>query len=139
MPGHNDFRVIEFREHGIPIITPADTAASIRDPDTKPSAELIGSKDPSDVAQLEYRASSPIMALVLTLVAVPLSHLRPRQGRYARVGFAIIVYFVYSNLLSAAKVWVEKGQLAPSIGVWWVHILVLGFGLYLVSRESRSV
>ncbi len=61
------------------------------------------------------------MALVLTLVAVPLSRLRPRQGRYARVGFAIVVYFVYSNLLSPSKVWLEKGDLPPAIGVWWVH------------------
>ena len=68
---------------------------------------------PSDIAQLQSRASSPIMALMLTLVAVPLSRLRPRQGRYARVGFAIVVYFVYANLLSAAKVWVEKGNLPP--------------------------
>ena len=66
------------------------------------------------------------MALVLTLIAVPLSRLRPRQGRYARVGFAIVVYFVYSNLLSAAKVWLEKGELPPLIGVWWVHLLVAG-------------
>jgi lipopolysaccharide export system permease protein len=138
IPGHDDFRVIEFREHGIPIITPADTATRVEDPDTKPTRELIGSSAPSDVAQLEYRASGPLMALVLTLVAVPLSHLRPRQGRYARVGFAIVVYFVYSNLLSAAKVWVEKGQLSPLIGVWWVHILILAFGLHLVMREARS-
>ncbi len=59
------------------------------------------------------------MALVLTLVAVPLSRLRPRQGRYARVGFAIVVYIVYSNLIAAAKVWVEKGDLPPIVGVWW--------------------
>jgi lipopolysaccharide export system permease protein len=52
------------------------------------------------------------------------------------VGFAIVVYFVYSNLLSAAKVWVEKGELPPSVGVWWVHALMLGLGLYLVYRES---
>jgi lipopolysaccharide export system permease protein len=74
----------------------------------------------------------------LTLIAVPLSRLRPRQGRYARVGFAIIVYFVYSNLLKAAEVWVEKGTLPPAIGVWWVHILLLGFGIYLVLREART-
>ena len=78
------------------------------------------------------------MALVLTLIAVPLSRLRPRQGRYARVGFAIVVYFVYSNLLYAAKVWLEKGELSPEIGVWWVHALALSLGLYLVVREARS-
>jgi lipopolysaccharide export system permease protein len=78
------------------------------------------------------------MALILTLIAVPLSRLRPRQGRYARVGFAIMVYFVYSNLLSAAKVWLEKGELAPAIGVWWIHLAALALGLYLVMREART-
>jgi lipopolysaccharide export system permease protein len=78
------------------------------------------------------------MALVLTLVAVPLSRLRPRQGRYARVGFAIVVYFVYSNLLAASEVWLEKGELPPQIGVWWVHIIMLGLGLYLIARESSK-
>jgi len=137
VPGRDDFRVIEFREHGIPIATPSDVAGT-RDPDTKPTRELLGSHDPSDVAQLQFRTSTPLMALVLTLIAVPLSRLRPRQGRYTHVGFAIVVYFVYSNLLSAAKVWIEKGDLPPAIGVWWVHLAALALGLYLVSRETRA-
>lgn len=137
IPGESDFRVIEFREHGIPVSTPEGVAGTT-DPDTKPSRELWGSSNVSDVAQLESRTSSPLMALILTVVAVPLSHLRPRQGRYARVGFAIIVYIVYSNLLSAAKVWIEKGDLPPAIGVWWVHVAILGLGLFLVFREGNK-
>ena len=137
VPGKDDFRVIEFREHGIPIATPQDIRGSL-DPDTKPSRLLWGSNDPSDIAQLQFRASTPLMALVLTLVAVPLSKLRPRQGRYARVGFAIVVYVVYSLLLSACKIWVEKGELPPTIGVWWVHVAALALGLYLVMREARK-
>lgn len=137
VPGHDDFRVIEFREHGIPISTPSDLRGSL-DADTKPTRELLGSSAPSDIAQLQFRASTPIMALVLTLVAVPLSRLRPRQGRYARVGFAIVVYFVYSNLLSASKVWLEKSDLPPIVGVWWVHAAALALGVYLVLREARK-
>ena len=137
VPGRDDFRVIEFREHGIPIATPESVVGS-KDPDTKPTRELLGSDAPSDVAQLQFRVSAPIMALVLTLVAVPLSRLRPRQGRYARVGFAIVVYFVYSQLLYAAKAWLEKGELSPAIGVWWVHLAALALGLYLVAREARG-
>src|ERR1700683_1518867 len=135
--GKDDFRVIEFREHGIPIATPQDIPSS-SDPDTKPTRLLWGSNDPSDIAQLQFRTSTPLMALVLTLVAVPLSKLRPRQGRYARVGFAIVVYFVYSNLLSASKIWVEKGDVPPAIGVWWVHAAALALGLYLVMRDARK-
>src|SRR5580658_716923 len=138
VPGQDDFRVIEFREHGIPVITPEETVGTAKDPDTKPTSELWGSSSPVDIAQLQFRISTPIMALVLTLVAVPLSRLRPRQGRYARVGFAIVIYLVYSILLSAVKVWLEKGDLTPSIGVWWVHVAALALGLYLVARESRA-
>jgi lipopolysaccharide export system permease protein len=137
IPGRDDFRVIEFHEHGIPISAPADVLGP-KDPDTKPTGELIGSDAPSDIAQLQFRASTPIMALVLTLIAVPLSRLRPRQGRYARVGFAIVVYFVYSNLLSASKVWLDKGEIAPAVGVWWVHLGALALAFYLLGREMRS-
>jgi lipopolysaccharide export system permease protein len=137
VPGKDDFRVIEFREHGIPIATPQDILSSL-DPDTKPTRLLWGSSDPSDIAQLQFRTSTPLMALVLTLVAVPLSKLRPRQGRYARLAFAIVVYFVYSNLLTASKIWVERGDLPPAIGVWWVHAAALALGLYLVMRDARK-
>jgi lipopolysaccharide export system permease protein len=137
VPGKDDFRVIEFREHGIPISTPQDIRSS-SDPDTKPTRLLWGSSDPSDIAQLQFRASTPLMALVLTLVAVPLSKLRPRQGRYTQVGFALVVYYIYSNLLSASKIWVEKGDLPPAIGVWWVHAAALALGLYLVMRDARK-
>jgi lipopolysaccharide export system permease protein len=67
-----------------------------------------------------------------------LSKLRPRQGRYARVGFAIVLYVAYSSLLSASKIWVEKSDLAPAIGVWWVHAAALGLGLYLLMRDARK-
>ena len=136
VPGHEDFRVIEFREHGIPFAPPSNPLGT-KDPDTKPTRELIGSHAAADIAQLQFRASSPIMAMLLVLIAVPLSRLRPRQGRYARVGFAILVYFGYSSLLSAVKAWLEKGDLSPEVGVWWVHAAALGLALYLYYRESR--
>lgn len=135
VPGRRDFRVIEFREHGIPIMTPTSLPGTL-DPDTKPTLALLGSMAPTDIAQLQFRSSAPLMLLLLTLIAVPLSRLRPRQGRYARLGFAILIYFFYSNLLSAAKVWMEKGILPPSVGVWWVHLIALGLGLCLLLRES---
>lgn len=135
-PGHADFRVIEFREHGIPIGAPSQSTAP-QEASGKPTLALLGSSVPADIAALQFRTSTPLMALVLTLIAVPLSQLRPRQGRYARVGFAIVVFFVYSNLLSAAKAWLEKGDLPPLVGMWWVHALALIFGLWLIARQAR--
>jgi lipopolysaccharide export LptBFGC system permease protein LptF len=49
-----------------------------------------------------------LLALVLMVLAVPLARLRPRQGRFGRVGIAILVYFIYSQLMAAARTWVES-------------------------------
>jgi lipopolysaccharide export system permease protein len=64
------------------------------------------------------------------LVAVPLSRLRPRQGRYSRVWLAIVVYFAYSNLVSAGKVWLARGTIPEFLGLWWTHVAIalLAFG-----------
>ncbi len=78
-------------------------------PERKPSRELFGSSELVDIAELQRRISLPVMVLVLAFIAVPLAALRPREGRYARVAVAILLYFVYANLVSAAQVWIEKG------------------------------
>jgi lipopolysaccharide export system permease protein len=135
VPGQADFRRVRFAEHGIPIRIPQFDGAEAR-PQGKRLVELIGSKDPREASELQWRVSLPLMVIVVALLAVPLSTLRPRQGRYARVALAILAYFLYSNLLSAARAWVEKGQLDPAIGVWWVHGVVVLLALYLLHRQS---
>jgi lipopolysaccharide export system permease protein len=65
------------------------------------------------------------MTLVLTALAVPLGRLRPRQGRYAHVWIAVLVFALYANLALAARTWLERGRIAPDLGLWWVHGLFL--------------
>ncbi len=137
VPGEATFRRIRFAEHGIPVVVP-EPGAGRKVPERRPTAELLGSADLSDVAELQRRISMPLMVLVLALIAVPLSALRPREGRYARVAMAILLYFVYSNLVSAAQVWIEKGRLPPAAGTWWVHALFAVVGLWLLHRQSPA-
>jgi len=135
IPGQATFRQLRFSEHGIPVRIPDPDAGKVRS-ESKSVSELLASTDPVDASELQWRISLPVMVLVLSLLAVPLSVLRPRQGRYAKVALAILIYFAYSNLISAGRVWVEKGQVDPRIGVWWVHFLVAGLALYLLHRQS---
>jgi lipopolysaccharide export system permease protein len=135
VPGQANFRRIRFVEHGIPVIVPEPGAGRDK-PERKPTSELIGSGSLRDVAELQRRISLPVMVLVLAFVAVPLAALRPREGRYARVAIAILMYFVYSNLMSAAQIWIEKGRISPVIGDWWVHLVMAMVGLMLLHRQS---
>ena len=135
IPGQAGFRRIRFAEHGIPVVVP-EAGAGRTVPERKPSRELFGSTSLVDIAELQRRLSLPIMVLVLAFIAVPLSALRPREGRYARVAIAVLLYFIYANLISAAQVWIEKGSLPPEVGTWWVHALFLIGGLVLLHRQS---
>jgi lipopolysaccharide export system permease protein len=134
-PGEANFRELRFTEHGIPVRIPGPDDRKLRS-EAKSMAALLASDVPRDVSELQWRISLPLMVIVLSLLAVPLAALRPRQGRYARVAVAIFVYFGYSNLISAARVWIEKGQIDPRIGVWWVHLLVVLLALLLLNRQS---
>lgn len=135
VPGQAGFRRIRFAEHGIPVVVPeAGQGRTI--PERKPTRELLESTALVDVAELQGRLSLPIMVIVLALIAVPLSALRPREGRYARVAIAILIYFLYANLVSAAQVWIEKGRISPAIGTWWVHAIFVVLGLVLLNRQS---
>jgi len=74
------------------------------------------SDDNSDKAEFQWRMSTPLSALLLALLAIPLSRSRPRQGQYARMLGALIIYAVYFNLLDVSKTWVEQGT---SESIWW--------------------
>jgi lipopolysaccharide export system permease protein len=76
-------------------------------------------------AELQWRYSCVIQVLILTLLAIPLSRVRPRQGRYAKFLPAILFYFVYLNLLFFARFLFEGGKTDPVFGLWWVNVLML--------------
>lgn len=136
VPGTREWRIVEFAEHGIPVRLP-DFKARKERRELKATRDLIGSADNPDRAELAWRVAVPTMALVLMALGVPLAKLRPRQGRYARIGIAILVYFVYSNLLAATRVWIEKGDPGGALGLWWVHLLPLAVAAWLLWRDER--
>jgi lipopolysaccharide export system permease protein len=135
VPGEKNFRVVDFAEHGMPVRTKKDEEREEL-VETKSSALLLASSLPEDQAELQWRISSPIMVFVLMLLAVPLSRSRPREGRYGRLGVGILIYITYVNLLSIARVWVEREEVPQWIGLWWVHLALGLVGLSLLGRES---
>ena len=134
VPGAANWRIVEFREHGIPVQLP-DTKKVKNREEMKSTPALLGSEAPRDRAELAWRTSVPIMALALMVLAVPIARLRPRQGRFTRVGLAVLAYFLYSNLLAAARVWIEKDAPAGQLGLWWVHLVPLAIAGVMLWQE----
>jgi lipopolysaccharide export system permease protein len=136
VPGSPQFRIVRFEEHVIPIQvpTPSDVVKAI---DAQPTEDLLGSTDLDKRAELHWRIALPIMSLVLTVIAVRLSRLRPRQGRYSKIWLATLLYFVYSNLISAGKVWLAHGTTPDYLGLWWTHA-VIALMAYLFFAAPRA-
>ena len=115
---------MHFAEHMIPVQVPVGNDA-VRDLEARPAARCCTSDDPDKRAELDWRVAMPLMCMVLTLLAVPLARLRPRQGRYARVWVAVLMFLLYSNLISVGKVWIARGTVPGYLGLWWTHAVVV--------------
>ena len=86
------------------------------------TAWLAGSADRMDVAELQWRLFTPVSAVLLALLGVPLSHTAPRQGRQAKVMTAVLVYAAYYFVTVMAKTWMEQGRIAAVPGLWTIHV-----------------
>jgi lipopolysaccharide export system permease protein len=121
--GERRFRIVRFAENSIPVRMP-ELAAGALALQGVPTSTLLASKDPAQRAEFHFRLAFPFMAVVLGLIGVPLARLRPRQGRYARVGYAVLIFFVYIQLSIAGQMWFARGIVPEWMGLWWVHLVV---------------
>jgi lipopolysaccharide export system permease protein len=135
VPGMQEFRTMKFAEHGIPFEI-SETKPGDLDGEAMTLAELLDRADPASIAELQWRISVPITLLVLTLIAVPLSRAPPRQGRYNNLVLGVLIYIIYSNMLGASKAWVANEAISPWVGLWWVHLLFMFYGIMMLMRQN---
>ena len=139
-PGSLAFQTLDFELYGVKIADELEERKKLRK-EAVPTLDLFGSDDPKHQAQLQWRVSMVLMVPIVMLLAVPLSKVNPRQGRFARLFPAIVLFMVYISLLIAMKGMLEKGQLNPTIGLWGLHAvyLLIAMGLLVVPEWRRRL
>lgn len=123
-PGSPEFRILEFARYAIRLETKEERGIE-RTPKNMSTLELVQVDHPEYRAELLWRLGIPLSAVVLALLAIPLSFVNPRAGRSANMLLAIGIYMVYSNLLSISQAWVAQGRISFVIGVIGVHVLMM--------------
>jgi lipopolysaccharide export system permease protein len=134
--GDNNFHVMKFAEYNTKI-----TNFSLRkknDYDRLSTMTLwqMRHNDVKAVAYLHWRIALPISVFILVLLAMPLSQVNPRLGKFARLLPAILIYTAYADLLFLGRAWITSGVIDPVIGLWWLHGLMLLLALVLMEHES---
>jgi len=137
-PNQRDVRVLRFDRNDLQLPDPPRRSAS-ESLESRSVAELLLADDAPSRAEFQWRISPAIAAIILGLLAIPLSHSAPREGRGARAVLGIFVYAVYANTLNLSRSWVSTEALPPVVGMWWVHGLVLLLALFWLQRQGRMV
>lgn len=135
IPGKLDYQVVQFDSFEARL--PHPKVYVDRDIRTLPTSKLLpfNNKNLRKAAELQWRISVPIMVLTLTLIAVPLSRVNPRSGKFARILPAILIYIVYANFMFVCRDWIVNGTLPLWIGMFGLHAFVALLGLGFIWRN----
>lgn len=120
--GHKD---VTLRYQEMIVHIPTEELSTSYRRKAEPTINLFNSDARKDIAEFQWRISTPLATLALALLAVPLSRSAPRSGRHRSFFLAIVVYVGLFNLTTVARTWVEEGRVASFPGVWWIYIFPL--------------
>ena len=133
-PGEAEFKVMEFERYATRIEA-KEGAAPLVTQKSLSTLALIESPTNTNLGELVWRFGVPLSALILALLAIPMSFVNPRAGRSVNLLFALLTYMLYSNLLSLSQARVVQGKLSFGTGLWLVHGVMLAVLLLLFARR----
>ncbi len=129
-----DHHVMSFDSYQMQI-REQETEESLRRQEAIPTFELMRSSGAEARAELQWRLAIPLAMPLLTLIAVPLSRVNPRQGKFGRMAPAILIYLGYFMVLMAAKRAMAAERIPEAFGLWWIHLGLLLIAVSLLLRD----
>ena len=104
---------------------------------------LNGTSSQKDINEVQlsgldniWRISLPLLTLIAVFLALPLSKVKPRQGRYSKVLPCLMVFLVYLGLLLLVRGWLDEGRITFTPSLLLVHLSFFILGLILISKFS---
>jgi len=123
-PGTAEYRVTEFQRYALRVQrkvreTPEVTARNAS------TLALVGAFSDAFRGELMWRIAIPVSALLLALMAIPLSFVNPRAPRLVNLVFALLIWISYWNLMVLVRGRIAQDRLDFWIGLWIVHAVML--------------
>lgn len=137
VPGQADFKIVEFERYAMRI-EPAELRQELPNLKAYSTLYLLRNPTPWNLAELEWRIGLPLSALILALLAIPMSYVNPRAGRSLNMIIAVVIYMFYNNMISVTNSWVGRGKLDAATGLWGIHLLMLVVLVVLFYHRSSS-
>jgi lipopolysaccharide export system permease protein len=125
--------VIQFEKHGVRVDEDINKPKVELQQHAMPTLLLLKRGTGPDHAEFQWRVSTALLIIVLAMLGIPLSRSSPRQGRYAKLALALLIYIIYTNLLNVSRAWLNHESVSVWVGMWWVHLLgvVLALAMFV--------
>ena len=138
--GQDDYRLMRYARNDIKLPDNDVDENSDAAKRSAPTSELLRSNQSLQTAELHWRLAAPLSALVLMLLALPLSRSSPREPRYSRLLMAVFCWMIYFNCLSFGRSLLSQGKITAGLGLWWVHIpaLLLAMTVFWFTQRVKK-
>lgn len=133
--GQQDVSITRFQEMGVRLFDSA-VEVEITHSFTIPTLILLESSSATYRAQLYWRFSLPLMTVIVAIIGIALSQVNPRQGRFARLLPAIVLFLAYYSLLMRLRDQIGKGVAGAELNVWLLHLSYFALGVWLVYGQT---
>ena len=131
-----DFRLMRFGENELRV--PAvEASAGANELEARSTRQLLSQSDPAARAELHWRIATPLVALLLGVLALPLGRGEARQARYGRILAALLIYVNAMMLLVLGKGWLATAKLPAWIGLWWLLLPMALLAWWLFRSDGR--
>ncbi|HEX9172145.1 MAG TPA: LPS export ABC transporter permease LptF [Telluria sp.] len=124
IPGQADFQSMEFERYSMRVSTRVPVLGATMPVGSLSTAALLATPNRYTKAELLWRIASPIMCVVLMLLAIPLGFVNPRAGSSANLILAMLIFITYSNLIKVTEASVAQGKTSFGAAWWPLHLLV---------------
>ena len=119
-PGQLDYKIVEFERYAMRVET-VESKKKAPNPKAFSTLYLLENRTSWNLSELNWRIGLPISALILALLAIPLSFVNPRAGRSLNLIGALVLYMLYNNLISVTNTWVGQEKVSASAGLLGIH------------------
>lgn len=127
-PGSNELRTLSFERYFMELKSKIDESA-IDKLTAKSTSQLFNETTPENNAEIQWRLSAPLSIPLLMILAIPLARVEPRHGKFGKLLPGLMAYIVYMILILTMRSSMENDKISPWIGIWWVHLALLFYGV----------
>ncbi|QLE86555.1 MULTISPECIES: LPS export ABC transporter permease LptF [Shewanella] len=136
-PQQLDFQIVEFGGYQMQIKDQQVDERS-RKMSALPLSQLMATEGPEATAEFHWRLAIPLAIPFMTLIAVPMARVNVRQGKFAKMFPAILLYLGYFGLMVAGRKALEDEVIPAYLGMWWIHASALFLGVLLLGKERPT-